>query len=277
MHKIMRGDRFSIILFTLFLLSIRVSLCAAEGAIGKALGTCYERAMYMKALEKNKQLDIGYAKQEVFPYYEKMITALEEYAGYFLFWEVYYYSFSDIKRAKNLLEETAKRYPDATSGKIARSLLDKKKDAAELSSLIQAEFKKLPNPVESYKPNKGEPRDCAMNKLKEAIASTREYNKWKKIFIEKEYPDTTREKAQNLAFQMINNLVNILDESIAGLFRILAGHCRFSTGNQEEAFALYQYYIKIIIDRYPHTSRAGFAKRDLEEFTKWYKGVKGKE
>ena len=119
-------------------------------------------------------------KKEIFPYQEKILIALEEYSSYFLFWEAYAYSFSDRGKAKQTLEEVAKRYQEVDRGKLAKSILERAKDEEKLVSLIREEFQKLSNPVETYKPKEGEPENSVMNNLKSAFAPSREYKKWKK-------------------------------------------------------------------------------------------------
>ena len=234
-------------------------------AIGNALGTCYERSIYSKSLsEENmrsgKLRDLDFVKREIFPYYEKMITALEEYAGYFLFWEAHYYSFSDIKKAKKLLEETAKRYPEAFPGKKAEEILSKTKDEQQIPSLIQQEFKKLTNPVETYRPKKGEPDNSAMNNLKKAIASTKVYKKWKEVFILRKNQDLSSKRETRLALIGIEDLINVLDERISGLWKLMSGWCQTAITKSEEAMNLYKYYLELIVNRYPHTTIAQHIK-----------------
>lgn len=236
-----------------------------EKAIGDALGTCYERNVYRKSLsEENirsgKARDLDFVKRELFPYYEKMITAVEEYAGYFLFWEAYYYSFSDTKKAKKLLEDTAKRYPEAIPGKKAGEILSKAKEEKQIASLIQEEFKKLTNPVEEYKPKKGEPENSAMNNLKKAIASLNVYKRWKDVFILGKNQELSNKKERRLALIGIEDLINELDERISGLWRIMSGWCYTAITKREEAMNLYKYYLKLIVDRYPHTTSAQHIK-----------------
>jgi len=203
------------------------------------------------------------AKQEMFPYYEKMAAIQGEYAGYFLLWEAYFYSSSDAKKAKTLTEETAKRYPDASIGKVAKKILDKAKDEKTLASLIQQEFPKIPNPVESYKPKKGEPPNSLMNNLKSAIASTTEYKKWKKVFILGDYSNLSKGKAQSFARQAIEEIINILDEQAASSYLGIASPCLTAP---DKDLNLYKHYLNLIITRYPHTSCADSAKRRLELF-----------
>jgi len=278
-------------------------LTETEWAIGEAIANSDERAKARKGLEKawgpaykfiweGTRLDIIYlpegkslndippdkreairqkecanylkiAKQEMFPYYEKMAAIQGEYAGYFLLWEAYFYSSSDAKKAKTLTEETAKRYPDASIGKIAKEILDKAKDEKTLASLIQQEFPKIPNPVESYKPKKGEPPNSLMNNLKSAIASTTEYKKWKKVFILGDYSNLSKGKAQSFARQAIEEIINILDESAAGYYFVIASHCLTAP---DKDLDLFKHYMNLVITRYPHTSHANSAKLQLKLF-----------
>jgi len=217
-----------------------------------------------EAIRQKEQANfLKIAKREWFPYTEKIVTGLGEYAGYFLLWEAYFYSSSDAKKAKTLTEETAKRYPDASIGKVAKKILDKAKDEKTLASLIQQEFPKIPNPVESYKPKKGEPPNSLMNNLKSAIASTTEYKKWKKVFILGDYSNLSKGKAQSFARQAIEEIINILDEQAASSYLGIASPCLTAP---DKDLNLYKHYLNLIITRYPHTSCADSAKRRLELF-----------
>ena len=208
-------------------------------------------------------LDI--AKKEMFPYYQRMILACEEYAGYFLFWEAYYNSYKDVKKARDLIEETAKRYPEASPGKIAEEILRKAKTEKQLVSLIQEEFKNLPNPVETYTSREGEPENSAMNNLKKAIAPTEEYNKWKDIALLGKYQNLQKEEAMKLACQAIEEIISILDETIASYYYRLAHYCLIAP---DQDFNMFRHFLVLIVSRYPHTSRAESAKHNLKVFTK---------
>ena len=221
-----------------------------------------EREKVLKEEEK-KQFRIW--KKEGFPYVEKIVTACEEYASYFLFWEAYYNSYKDVKRARDLIEETAKRYPEASPGKIAEEILRKAKTEKQLVSLIQEEFKNLPNPVETYTSREGEPENSAMNNLKKAIAPTEEYNKWKDIALLGKYQNLQKEEAMKLACQAIEEIISILDETIASYYYRLAHYCLIAP---DQDFNMFRHFLVLIVSRYPHTSRAESAKHNLKVFTK---------
>ncbi len=187
-------------------------------------------------------------KKEFFPYAEKIPIALEEYASYFLFWEAYAYTFSDRAKAKYYLTKVAERYPEVAAGKIAGSVLNKVKDEETLVALVREEFSKLSNPVESYKPRKGEPQNSIMNNLKIAIASSQEYKEWKK------YADLSDIKS---ALAKINTIIDILDGYIARKYYYLM----YLASSQEQSLN----YQSIILKRYPHTKTACFLQQSLKE------------
>ncbi len=279
-------------------------LRSAEYAIGQALADSYEAKKAQEGIEKawgpafkfiyegNRLKDIIYlplgkssgsvpnrekirqkecahfleiAKREMFPFYEKLIYACEEYAGYFLFWEAYYYSNSDVGKAKKLLEETAVLYPEATPGKVANSIPERAKSEGELVSLIQQEFQKLNNPVESYKRKKGEPENSVMNNLKEAIASTRQYKRWKDVFYLGEYGDLPQGKARTLARENIKLIIDALDGAICSYYDVMASACLTAP---DRDINLFKHYLNLIISRYPDTSYAVSAKRKIDLFAK---------
>ena len=186
-------------------------------------------------------------KREFFPYAKKIPIALEEYSSYFLFWEAYAYSFSDRGKAKRTLEEVAKRYEDVDTGKLAKSILEKAKDEEELISLIREEFKKLPNPVETYKPKEGEPENSVMNNLKSALASSREYKKWKKEASLSNFKP---------ALEQADYIIKLLEGRIASEFFSLSSLAPSEKQRKE--------YRDIILKRYPHTETANWVKRFIE-------------
>ena len=212
-----------------------------------------------KVLEEEAKQRFRIWKKEGLPYVEKIILACEEYAGYFLFWEAYCNSYTDVKRARNLIEETAKRYPDATAGKIAKSIVDKAKNEQELISLIREAFGKLQNPVESYKPEKGEPSNSIMNNLKSAIASSSGYKRWKKdsssFFSGKEVPAS--------AYEFADFIIKTLDEKIAVYYFRVGNEFVFNGDGKEKEEGLA--YLNILATRYPHTGNGSLAKKYIEQ------------
>ena len=205
-------------------------------------------------------LDI--AKKEMFPYYQRMILACEEYAGYFLFWEAYYNSYKDVKKARDLIEEIAKRYPEATAGRIASSIIDKAKTETELISQIQEAFKKLQNPVESYEPRKGEPPDSIMNSLKTAISSSLGYKRWRKdsssFLSGKEVPTS--------AYEFADFIIRTLDEAIATYYYRVGYEFAFNGEGEEKKEGLA--YLNILVTRYPHTANGSLVKKYIEQIRK---------
>jgi hypothetical protein len=222
-----------------------------------------------KALARDAKVQLGVLKKESFPYKEKIIEALEEYAGYFLFWEAYRYSFFDVKTAENLLYEVAKRYPEANIGKIASSILGKSKNDGEITSLVQNEFKKLPNPVEDYKPKKDEPKNSIMNNLKAAMANSREYNRWRKS----SSVWTQDEKSLKAQIELADSIIKLLDEQIVSAFNYLAHQYLWA---EERPKKTGLYYLKLTVARYPHIRTALINKKLIEIYEKAYNFKNGK-
>ena len=222
-----------------------------------------------KALARDAKVQLGVLKKESFPYKEKIIEALEEYAGYFLFWEAYRYSFFDVKTAKNLLYEVAKRYPEANIGKIANSVLERSKNDGEIASLLQNEFKKLSNPVEDYKPKKDEPKNSIMNNLKAAMANSREYNRWRKS----SSVWTQDEKSLKAQVELADSIIKLLDEQIVSAFNYLAHQYLWA---EERPKKTGLYYLKLTVARYPHIRTALINKKLIEIYEKAYNFKNGK-
>ena len=215
-----------------------------------------------KVLKEEEKQQFRIWKKEGFPYVEKIITACEEYAGYFLFWEAYYNSYKDVKKARDLIEEIAKRYPEATAGRIASSIIDKAKTEKELISQIQEAFKKLQNPVESYEPRKGEPPDSIMNSLKTAISSSLGYKRWRKdsssFLSGKEVPTS--------AYEFADFIIRTLDEEIAAYYFCVGHEFAFNGEGEEKKEGLA--YLNILVTRYPHTANGSLVKKYIEQIRK---------
>jgi hypothetical protein len=212
------------------------------------------------------------AKKEAFPYIERIIDALGEYAGYFLFWEAYYCSNQDVKKAINLIGETARRYPTSSAGKIAKSIIDKGKGEKEIIMLIQEEFGKLGNPVETYERREDEPENSVMNNLKKAIGSLREYKGWREVFRSDKYKEMSEEKAkESLAREGIEDVITLLDGYIC-FFLDELGKRSFMAPDQD--LNLCNHYLTLIITRYPDSQQARFAKSFLNQLNKSIRGGK---
>ena len=211
-----------------------------------------------ETLKKDRKIYQDTLKRESFPHREKIILALEEYSSYFLFWSAYACSHYDPEKARLLLEETAKRYPDSPNGKIAKSILEKDKDKAIITASLKKEFSKLTNPVESYKPQANEPINSIMNSLKSTISSSYEYRKWKQIspLAQKnisDIPGIDFEIILAPAIDLAERIAFILDERSANLFMDMAYDCY-------EDIQAFNYYCDIIQSRYPHTNASKFVE-----------------
>jgi hypothetical protein len=223
-----------------------------------------------KVLVESAKIQFQVKQRECLPWEERIIEALEEYAGYFLFWEAYAFSYWDAKNAKRLLEETAKRYPEAGIGKLAKSILDNKKDEKGLALLIQMEFKKIPNPVEEYSPAKGEKQNSLMNNLKKAIAPSVEYKKWKN----NSSLSLNRKECLRSSVEAADAILSTLDELIASKYYVLGSEfLAFAFGNKENIDKGFDYWYRVV-NRYPHTRTANFALDGIEVYKKALKRQK---
>lgn len=211
-----------------------------------------------EAIKQDRKIYQDTLKRESFPHREKITLALQEYASYFLLWSAYACSTYDPEKSKLLLEETAKRYPDSSNGKIAKSILEKSKDQATLIASLKKEFSKLQNPVENYKPQANEPSNSIMNSLKSAISSSYEYGRWKQISPLavkdiSDIPGVDLETILSPATDLAERIAFILDERSATYYLDMAYDCYEDTQT-------FNYYCDLIQSRYPHTNTGKFVE-----------------
>ena len=199
-------------------------------------------------------------KQNALPYQEQIITGIERYASYFAFWLANAYSRYDPKKTKEWLEKTAERYPEVELGKKAQFILTKAKDTKEMLLLLQNEFSKTDNLVETYNPSKNEPQNSITNVLKATLAKSTEYRKWKEKAVsfeeavkaqreEKEVSSLIRQASKN-----VETILSLLDEQLAQKFWECA--MMFASGSDEPPDPLGKKYANIVFTRYRHTNYA---------------------
>jgi hypothetical protein len=240
-----------------------IMLSGQDGEVYKKLAEEYPKLSPEKQKEVRIKFRIKYReilKQNALPYQEQIITGIERYASYFAFWLANAYGHYDPKKAKEWLEKTALRYPEVELGKKAYFILTKAKDTKEMLLLLQNEFSKAENLVETYSPSKNEPQNSVMNVLKSTIAKSREYRKWKENAVQFEKAAKVQVEGDEVsslfrqASQNIETILASLDEQLARNFWDCA--MMFASGSDEPPDPLGKRYADIVYTRYRHTNYA---------------------
>jgi len=266
------------------------------GSLRNVVSTSSEYQKYIAQMaEVGKYIEEGNEVKELVPggkrkaveiilgstgYLDTIIKALEEFAGYFAFWEANFYAeINNPDKVEKTLQSIAKKYKEVKAGEIAQEILKSGDNKDKLSELVIKRFKELNNPMNISAEERNAPADSIKNKLRVYIGKSKVYRDWQgydemldKAKKKVEIKSLLKQSSMSSKIEgTLKALLKSFDEEIAWRFVEKAGD--FLSVSLDPSYPKRGEYLEqakncyqAAAERFPETRAGEFAKTAIESW-----------